>query len=132
MIKILDYFFSPIPGSPFNFYIPVIILAAVLVIGGFMMGKTIQKKKDDRAFRKIFAGVPATSFWIAFGLFLNIGSRYERFPILGSRFVLYGILGILIYEAYKYIKKYRKDYKRMQMQFHETPQERQYTTHKYR
>lgn len=130
-MKILDYFFRPIPGSPFRFYIPLLILAILILIGGIMMMKILRKKKEDRAFKKLFSGVPGQCFWIGIIILLNIGARYERFPLVGSRFVLYIVLGFFVYFSIKYIYNYRKKLPKLREQFKETPVQKKYTTNKY-
>lgn len=130
-MKILDYFFRPIPGSPFNFYIPLLVAGILLIAFGIYMARKLHKEKDDRAFKKAFSAIPRTSIWLAASLLLNIGARYERFPLVGSRFVLYITLGFLGYYMAKYLKIYKKEYPKLQEQFRETPMQKRYTTKKY-
>lgn len=130
-MEILDYFFRPIPGSPFKFYIPLLILAILLIGLGIYMKKEIKKQKENRAFKKLFNAVPAQCFWIGALLLLNIGARYERFPLVGARFILYIILGFLIYYTIKHIRNYRKKYSKLQEEFKEKPEQKKYTINKY-
>lgn len=130
-MKILDYFFRPIPGSPFRFYIPLLILAILILIGGIVMMKILRKKKEDRAFKKLFSRIPEQCFWIGIIILLNIGARYERFPLVGSRFVLYIVLGFFLYYCVKHIYNYRKKLPKLHEQFKETPVQKKYTTNKY-
>ena len=128
---ILDYLFRPIPGSPFNFYIPLLVLGILLIAGGFVMIKLIRKRKDDRAFRKLMNNIPGKCFWIGVLILLNIGARHERFPLVGSRFVMFLILGYLLYVTVKLIRDYRKKLPLMREQFKESPMQKKYTTKKY-
>ncbi len=128
---ILDYLFRPIPGSPFNFYIPLIILAVLLIAAGFLTMRFLRQRKEDRAFRKLMADVPAKCFWIGFLILLNIGARYERFPLVGARFVMIMILAYALYSIWKHVRDYRKKLPMMREQFKESPMQKKYTTKKY-
>lgn len=128
---ILDYLFRPIPGSPFQFYIPLLILGILLIAAGFAIIRLVRKRKEDRAFRKLMAGVPTQCFWTGFLILINIGARYERFPLVGSRFVMFLILGYAVYAVCKNIHNYRKKLPIMREQFKESPVGKKYTTKKY-
>lgn len=130
-MKIFDYFFRPIPGSPFRFYIPLLILGIVILIGGGIMMRILRKKKEDRSFKKLFSAIPGQCFWIGILLLLNIGARYERFPLVGARFLLYIVLGSLIYCSLKHLYNYVKKLPKLREQFKETPAQKKYTTQKY-
>lgn len=138
ILTALRYLFHPIPGSPTKFfgigiYIPLLIVAGILLIGA-ICGKWYMKKKgrDDRAFKKLFGSAPYTLLWLAILLLLNVFGRYERFPLLGARFVTYTLGIIIVYKAYRYISNYIRVYPAEQERFKEGPTQKKYTMEKYK
>ncbi len=126
------YFFHPIPGPKFNYYIPLLIIAAVLIIGGIAMKLYIRKhSSDNKSFRKMFGRVPYQLFWLAFFFLIGLFGRYEKFPLLGARFVLYVTALMAIYLIGKNVYSYVKVYPQQRIQLKETPAQKKYTTEKY-
>lgn len=138
LLTALRYLFHPIPGSPTKFfgigiYIPLLVVAGILlIVAGY--GKWYMKKKgrDDRAFKKLFESAPYTLLWLAILLLLNVFGRYERFPLLGARFVTYALGIVIAYKAYRYISNYLRVYPKEQERFKELPTQKKYTTEKYK
>jgi hypothetical protein len=132
IINFLRYLFHPIPGSPFQFYTPLLIFAASLIIAGIIAHYWIKKNgQDNRAIKRLFGGLPRASYWCAALLLANLFGRYERFPLLGARFVLYGILLLAFFVYGKTIYRYIKIYPQEQERFRETPAQKKYTIEKY-
>lgn len=99
------------PGPEFNFYIPMIILAGLLIVGGMVFGFFYdKKKKTDFAFKRLFAKV-SRNLYIFGALFLFlVAVRYESIPYFSMRLWIYISLAALIYVAYRNIQKYRTEY----------------------
>lgn len=133
VLKLIRYFFHPIPGSPFQFYIPLIILAVLLIGLGVAVRYYIKKKKrEDKAFRKLFGGLSISCYWFAALILGNLFGRYERFPLLGARFILFGTIILALYTFGKAIYRYKKVY--LQHNVHHTtatPAQKKYTIEKY-
>lgn len=133
ILNLIRYFFHPIPGSPFDFYVPLIIVAILLVLLGVGIRYYIKSRgKEDKAFKKLFHNLPFSLYWFA-GLILgNLFGRYERFPLLGARFVLYGTIILAVYTLGKAIYQYKKVYPtHIAHHVTGTPVQKKYTTEKY-
>lgn len=132
ILKVLDYFFNPIVGSKFHYYVPLLVIAGLLIVSGialkFYMGRHVAEKKT---FKKLFHHVPYHFFWIAAFFLANVFGRYEGFPLLGARFVLYIISLALIYVIGKNIYIYVKIYRTEKTKFRETPAGKKYTIGKH-
>lgn len=133
VLKLIRYFFHPIPGSPFQFYLPLIILAILLIGLGVAIRYYIKKKKrEDKSFKKLFGGLPIASYWFATLILGNLFGRYERFPLLGARFILFGTIILALYTFGKAIYQYKKVY--LKHSVHDvttTPVQKKYTIEKY-
>jgi len=137
----MNYLFSKLPGTEFKFYIPLLILAGLLIVGGLIFGSIYKKKKkEDFAFKRIFKKLSKTAILmgILFGFLLLV--RYEGIPYFSMRIWLYLSLLLLVFFIYRYFKKWRVDYPRekenveyrraaSKSQKKEVPK---YTTHKKR
>ncbi|MCC7469791.1 MAG: hypothetical protein IT284_01485 [Bacteroidetes bacterium] len=107
----LSYFFYPVPGVQFKFYLPMLILAAILIIGGMVFGKIYKRmKKEDQSFKRLF---PKTANQLVLSglliLFLT-AVRYEKIPYFSMRIWIYLSLIWVLYLAYKNIKNYKVKY----------------------
>lgn len=107
----LEYLFTPIPGSRFRFYIVFIVIAALLFVGSFFFSFLLKKhKKDDKALKKLFERIPSSMrlFAIILGLLLFV--RYSRVPYISTRIVFFLFLAWVLYKitraAYIYVKIY--------------------------
>lgn len=133
VLNLIRYFFHPIPGSPFKFYIPLLIIAALLVLFGIGIRYYLKKKgRDDKPLKKLFGNLPFACYWFAAFILGNLFGRYERFPLLGARFVLYGTAIIMTYTFLKALYRYKKTYSK-QAAHHVTgtPVRKKYTIEKY-
>lgn len=130
--NILRYFFYPIPGSKFQFYIPLLVIAGlILLLAAAIKWKVKKDGRNDRAFKKLFEAKPYGLFWLAFLLLASLFGRYERFPLLGSRIVLYIICLASIYIIGKLGYLYFKRYPREREKFREAPSQKKYTIEKF-
>ncbi len=132
ILDILGYFFYPIPGSKFNYYVPVLIIAAILTILSITLKYYLKRHKENKSLRRLFHGLPHQIFWVVAFLLLNMFGRYERFPLLGARFVLYITTLAGLYVLGKSIYTYVKIYPKERVAFKETPAQKKYTTGKHR
>ncbi len=109
----LKYFFSAAPGSEFRYYIPLLILAGVL-IGGSIIFSFIysKKKKTDFAFKRLFKKLSSRFIIIGIILLLLIALRYENIPYFSMRLFIYLLLLFFIYSVYRFIKIAKVDYPR--------------------
>lgn len=109
--SMLSYFFNPVPGVQFKFYIPLVALATVLVIGGIVFGKIYKRlKRDNQSFKKLF--VKTSNHLVLTGLLFLflVAVRYEKIPYFSMRIWIYLSLIWLLYIAYKNIKNYKVKY----------------------
>ena len=131
----LRYFFQPrpgIPGSPFRFYVALFIVVGLLIAHGIFVKWKIKKfGHGNRTFKRLFGHLVEASYWFASLILLNIFGRYERFPLLGARFVLYSTLLIALYVYGKAVYKYFKIYPAEKSHFKELPAQKKYTIEKY-
>lgn len=133
ILRLIRYFFHPIPGSPFDFYIPLMVVAAALIALGVGIRVYIKRRgKEDKAFKKMFHSLPFACYWFAALILGNLFGRYERFPLLGARFVLFGTLILALYTLGKALYQYKKVYP-THIAHHTTgtPVQKKYTIEKY-
>ncbi|MBD3361125.1 hypothetical protein GF366_04990 [Candidatus Peregrinibacteria bacterium] len=112
-MNFLKYFFTPAPGATIKFYLPISILAAILILGSIAFSILYKKrKKEDFAFKRLFKKTSgrARAFGILFIVLIAV--RYENIPYFSMRIWMYLLLLILAYFVYKYIKIYKVDYPR--------------------
>ena len=132
MLDVLRYFFYPIPGSKFAYYIPLLIFVGLCIAGTIAMKYYIRKQgSENKAFKRTFGHFSYPLLWIAFLLLLNLFGRYERFPLLGSRFVLYIALVWAVYVIGKMVYSALKIYPAEKGRFKETPVQKKYKIEKY-
>lgn len=105
------YFFAPVPGSQFKFYIPLIILIVVLIAGGIAFSIFYKKKKkEDLAFKRLFKNTSKRMILFGILFLVLIMSRYQRIPYFSMRILIYVALTALIFFTYKTVKTAKIDY----------------------
>ncbi len=109
----LKYIFNLNPGQQFRFYIPLFIIAGLLMLGSIAFAFIYKSRKDnDFAFKRIFKNTGKKLFWTGF-LFLFLTTvRYEAIPYFSMRFLLVVAFGVLAYILYTTIKDYKVVYPR--------------------
>lgn len=103
--------FTANPGPDFNYYVPVLILSTLLIIGSIVFSQYYkQKKQEDFAFKRLFR--KTANQMLIFGLLFLVlmALRYEAIPYFAMRLWLYITFAVFIYWAYKNIQKYRVKY----------------------
>lgn len=109
----LKYLFDTTPGSDFGYYIPILVLAGLLIVAGIaIMFIYNKKKRQDFAFKRMFKNTSRNLVLFGILFLFLIGTRYENIPYFGMRFLLYISLLGLAYMLFRYIKTHRTDYKR--------------------
>ena len=99
------------PGSQFKFYIPMIILGAVLIIGAIAFGIVYKKRKNhDFAFKKLFKKTSGRLFWLGSLILLLTLIRYENIPYFSMRLLLYLSLILIAYSVYRMAYVYKMIY----------------------
>lgn len=105
------YFLSPNPGSQFKFYIPMIILVALLIIGGIVFSVIYKKrKKKDLAFKKLFQKTATRSVLLGILFLVLTLVRYESIPYFSMRIWLYLSFLLLLFFLYTTIKTFKVKY----------------------
>ncbi len=110
-MSFLGYLFQKAPGAEFRYYIPMVILMAILIAGSIVFSTYYKKKrKTDFAFKRLFKKV--SSRMVIFGLLFVflIVVRYENIPYFSMRIWIYLSLLGLAYAAFHYGKLYLKVY----------------------
>lgn len=108
--QIVLYFFSPLPGREFLYYIPITILILGLFILSLYLSVYSRKHKDNKAFKKTFRSYPGKLQLMAVLLGIYGLLRYYYVPLFSMRFLLYVLVAITIYVLYSLIQAYRKKY----------------------
>ncbi len=107
------YLLSPHPGSQFKFYIPMIILITILIIGGLAFSIIYKKrKKEDFAFKKLFQKTAARLILLGLLFLILTLVRYESIPYFSMRIWLYLSFLLLAFFLYSTIKTYKVKYPR--------------------
>lgn len=108
----LKNIFATDPGPNFKFYIPLIILAGILIVGAIAFSMFYEKKKKtDFAFKRLFAKTSRNLYLMDFLFLFLTAVRYENIPYFSMRLWLYlGLIGLL-YMIYRFAKVYRTSYK---------------------
>ena len=109
----MGYLFAINPGPAFKYYVPLIIISALLIISS-MVFSTIykQRKKHDFAFKRLFRKTSSTMLIFGILFLLLVALRYENIPYFSMRIWLYLAILAILYFTYRYIKKYLVDYPR--------------------
>ncbi len=103
----MNYLFNLNPGSECKYYIPLIILAALLIGGSLAFSFLYkQKKKTDFAFKRLFKKV--ASRFTLFGVILVVllAVRYENIPYFSMRVLLFALLLLIAYFIFHYVRIY--------------------------
>lgn len=108
--QIILYFFSPLPGREFIYYIPLIILVVALLAGSLYISWFSRKNKNNKAFKKTFKSYPGKLQLMGFLLALYVLFRYYYVPVFSMRFLLYILIAVTAYLLYVMVKAYRKKY----------------------
>lgn len=118
-MNFLKYLFNPNPGTEFKFYIPLLILAAVLIIGAIALSIIYNhRKRQDFAFKRLFKRTSVYLLLLGLLFLFLIGVRFENIPYFSTRILLYISLLLLLYFLYKTIKTYKIDYHREKQNAH--------------
>ena len=105
------YLFNSNPGTAFEYYVPLLILASVLVISSIIFSAYYKKrKKVDFAFKRLFKSLSNRLMLFGILLFVLIAVRYENIPYFSMRIWLYILLLVLLYFIYRYLKVYKVKY----------------------
>lgn len=109
----LKYIFDTTPGSDFGYYLPMIILSALLIVAGIaFMFVYNNRKKYDFAFKRMFKNTSRNLVLFGLLFLFLLGTRYENIPYFGMRFVLYVSLLGLAYMLFSYVKTHTTVYKK--------------------
>ena len=107
----MNYLFNSVPGTEFRYYIPLLILATLLILGAMVFSQIYKRrKKFDFAFKRLFKNLSNRLIIIGILLLILVAVRYEQIPYFSMRLWLYAVLLFLLYTFYRYIKIYLKDY----------------------
>ena len=105
------YLFNSNPGTAFKYYVPMLILASLLVVGSIAFSAYYKKrKKVDFAFKRLFKSLSNRLMLFGIFLFILIAVRYENIPYFSMRIWLYILLLVLLYFVYRYLKIYKVKY----------------------
>lgn len=109
----IQHIFAVNPGSGFKYYIPLLILAVILIIGSIIFASIYKKrKKYNFAFKRLFKKVSGRFLILGIILLILIAVRYENIPYFSMRLWLFIFFVVLIYFIYKYIWICKTDYPR--------------------
>lgn len=109
-MKFLSYFFTKIPGSDFNYYIPLLVVAVLLFLAGIVLKNLSSKNK---ALRRTLKKTPSHLTWLGIVLALLLAFRYEMIPYFSIRFFLFLTILLILFVVgkcvYLYVKVYPKE-----------------------
>lgn len=109
--NIVKNLFAADPGPTFKYYMPLLVLAVLLILWGVVFSNIYDKrKKNDFAFKRCFKNL--SKLMVLFGcLFLVLlAVRYEGIPYFSMRLWLYASTLVFLYLVYHYIQVYRLKY----------------------
>ena len=123
-----SYLFKSNPGTEFSYYIPLITLAIVLILGSIIFSQYYKrKKKTDFAFKRLFKKLSSRMLLFGILFLVLIAFRYENIPYFSMRFLLYLTALIFLYFIYRYLKiyivKYPKEKENSQAKQHTVKKE---------
>lgn len=107
------YLFDTTPGKEFEYYIPMIMLIALLIVGAIVFSYIYSNRKNhDFAFKRLFK--KTSTHLTLLGLFFTALTvfRYENIPYFSMRIWLYLGFTLLAYFIYANFRKFKTDYKR--------------------
>ncbi|MFA7685301.1 MAG: hypothetical protein WCX95_00690 [Candidatus Gracilibacteria bacterium] len=112
------YFFQAIPGTKFNYYIPIAIFIVLLLVIAIATSVIYRnKKKTDFAFKRLFKNLSKRLILIAILSLVYLLVRYENIPYFSMRIWLYAIIALFLFFAYRYIKAYKVIYPKEKINF---------------
>ncbi len=107
------YLFYPLPGHQFKFYIPLLVLSFLLIVGGIIFSVFYKnKKKEDFALKRLFQKTSKRLVLLGLLFLFLVAVRYENIPYFSMRIWIYVSLGLLLFFFYKTIKTLKVDYPR--------------------
>jgi len=101
------------PGAEFNYYIPVLALASLMIVIAIFLKL---KGRKDKACRRIFKNNIGNFITLGGITLILTGARYKEVPFISMRFLLGLTILINIYAIIKIIIKYKKNYKEYKSQ----------------
>ncbi|MBI4235262.1 hypothetical protein HY604_03100 [Candidatus Peregrinibacteria bacterium] len=105
--NIVKNIFASDPGPDFNYYLPLLVLAILLIIWGVVFsGIYDRKKKTDFAFKRCFKNLSKTMVLFGCLFLLLLAVRYEGIPYFSMRLWLYTSTLIFLYLVYHYVMVY--------------------------
>ena len=107
------YLFSINPGKEFEYYIPMIVLIAILIAGSIVFSYIYTNRKNhDFAFKRLFKKTSTRMTLLGLLFAALTVFRYEKIPYFSMRIWLFLSFALLAYFVYANIKKFKIDYKR--------------------
>ncbi len=135
--NLLSYFFAKAPGAPsIKVYSVILIIQALLVIGGLILGKVYNnKKKSDIAYKKLFKKFHKRLITLGIILIFLTLVRFENIPYFAMRIWTYLTLALAAAVIIFYGKQYLKEYQKMKENIKsnkktKTKKSKKYTTSK--
>jgi len=108
--NLLLYFFNPLPGPQFNFYVVILILILILVASSVYVKIHLKTHKEDKNLRRLFKHVPGKLVTFAAYFFVYIIARYANIYLFSMRTLLFATLTWLAYFLYQTYETYRVSY----------------------
>ncbi len=122
----ITYIFSPVPPREFHYYIPLAVLAAILVAVSVYIYFHIKKNKEDKTFKRLFRSYPLKFETVAAVIAICLLSRYYGVVFLSTRILLFITLVVAAYLIYKMVRTYLKDYPAVKKHYHEQMEKNKY------
>jgi hypothetical protein len=110
---ILNYFFNPLPGATFNYYIPILVLIVLLAVVAVGLKIFIKKNKQDKALRKTLRQFPSRIIYMALLLLLSLACRYANINLLSMRLFFFAVIIWGLYICYQLYTAYKVKYPAM-------------------
>ena len=126
ILDLINYIFSPSPGKAFNYYLFLLVLAALLIAFSAYLFMLVKKAKEDKTFKKLFRKYPGNLITISVCILIYLGARYTQVPFLSTRFLLFIVLGTLIFFAVQMVNTYINIYPREKKKHHELMEKNKY------
>jgi glucose uptake protein GlcU len=104
--SILKYLVDPVPGTHFSYYMPLMVIALVLIAGGVAFSLLYnRKKKEDFAFKRLFKKTGSRMVLLGLLFLFLVAVRYEMIIYFSMRIFLYLSILLLLYFLYRQMKK---------------------------
>jgi len=105
--SLFKYFFETNPGSEMRFYIPLIVITAILILGSLVFYFIYKnRKKEDFAFKRIFKSTSKNLITLGLILLILLMIRFENIMYLSMRAWLYLTLLFIVLFLYALAKKF--------------------------